>query len=32
MNKLGFRVIRGEEGYSHYFGGETWEVPICPPM
>ncbi|MEC3527049.1 hypothetical protein P9004_19115 [Bacillus paranthracis] len=30
MNKLGFRVIHGEEGYSHYFGGETWKVPICP--
>ncbi|MCU4922334.1 hypothetical protein OCF68_16220 [Bacillus cereus] len=30
MSKLGFRVICGEEESSHYFGGDTWKLPICP--
>ena len=25
----GYKVILGENKYNHYFGGETWKVPIC---
>ncbi|MEH6889156.1 hypothetical protein V7024_05350 [Bacillus sp. JJ864] len=30
MKNLGFRVIYGKDKYDHYFGGQTWNVPICP--
>jgi len=25
----GYKVIIGENKYKHYFGGETWKMPIC---
>lgn len=30
MESIGFRVIYGKDKHNHYFGGETWDVPICP--
>ncbi len=27
--KLGYKVIKGEDGYNHRFGGSSWKLPIC---
>lgn len=23
------KLIRGKQQYGHFFGGETWELPLC---
>ncbi|WP_255298417.1 hypothetical protein [Brevibacillus dissolubilis] len=27
---IGFRVVEGTDHSRHFFGGQTWELPICP--
>ena len=27
--KLGYKVIKGDNGYNHRFGGGSWKLPIC---
>ena len=27
--KLGYKVIKGDNGYNHRFGGSSWKLPIC---
>lgn len=27
--KKGFKLIKGKQKYNHFFGGETWELPVC---
>ncbi|MDO3413320.1 hypothetical protein QWJ34_26445 [Saccharibacillus sp. CPCC 101409] len=28
--KLGYKVVEGSGFYGHFFGGQTWELPLCP--
>ncbi len=27
---IGYRVVKGFEKFNHFFGDETWNLPICP--
>lgn len=27
--KIGYKLIEGVSKYNHYFGGETWQLPVC---
>jgi hypothetical protein len=30
MGEIGYRVVYGKDSYQHIFGGEKWNVPVCP--
>jgi hypothetical protein len=30
VEKNGYRVVKGLDNYNHYFGGDSWETPLCP--